>query len=363
MSQDVNIDFISNSGSQGAVAAAFATQGKMDVGRMRPFVGGDGNAYVSVFTGGDAKKPENYRNLQVNNGTLRRDEWIQLDEAVLSIAESRLNGIQSLVSRGLTYELGNGMGTTVLEYHDMSDALEADLSMDGVTRAENDRQEFKSVYLPIPIIHADYEINQRVLEVSRRMGNPLDTTLAERAARKVTEKLESMLFTNTQYKYGAGEIYSFLNFPQRNTDVTLPAAWDTPAVTGEDIVQDVLAMKQASIDEYHYGPWILYIPTGYETKMDEDYSTAKGSNTIRERILAISGIQDIVVVDKMPTNNVVLVNAQRETIRIVRGMGIQNVQWQTEGGFVNKFKVMTIQVPQIRADHEGRCGVIHATLA
>jgi hypothetical protein len=41
-------------------------------------------------------------------------------------------------------------------------------------------------------------------------------------------------------------------------------------------------------------------------------------------------------------------------------MAVQNVQWQTEGNFVNKYKVLTIQVPQIRSDDNNACGVLHA---
>ncbi len=58
-------------------------------------------------------------------GTLRRDEWKQLDDAVLAISRQRLGGIEDLVSNGLVFGLGNAMGTTVLEYHDISDAMTA----------------------------------------------------------------------------------------------------------------------------------------------------------------------------------------------------------------------------------------------
>lgn len=357
--QEVNVDFMNQQESQGAVAANMLASGKLDIGRKRPYIGSNGTPYVSVYKGGDPKKPENYSNMQVNAGTLRRDEWKQLDQAVLGVAEKRLNGVQDLIDRGLTYNLGNAMGTTVLEYHDISDALEADLSMDAVTRAKGDRQEFKSVYLPIPILHADYEINERVLAASRSLGNPLDTTMAERAGRKVSEKLEDMLFTDTDYKFGGGTIHSYINFPDRNT-VTLHTAWDEDTHDGEDIVDDVLEMKQESIDDHFYGPWMLYIPTGYETKMDQDYSDSKGQNTIRQRVEAISGIEGVKVIDTLPANNVLLVQMSAEVVRLVRGMGIQNIQWQTEGGFINKFKVISIQVPQIRSDQNDRCGIVHA---
>lgn len=369
---NVNVDFIGPEGGSGEVAARFQTNGsRLNIGAMRPYVGKDGRIYMTIYTGGNPKKKDSYQTIQVNaKGTLRRDEWRQLDEAVLGIAENRLTGVQDLISKGLTFNLGNAMGTTVLEYHDISDALEAELTMDAVTRTKNDRQEFNSVFLPIPIIHTDYEINQRVLENSRRLGNPLDTTMAERAARKILEKREQMLFTDTKYGFGGGTIYSFLNFPDRITpggtgdkNITNISDWSADVVTGEDIVQEILEMKQKSINTNFYGPWALYIPTNFETKFDEDYSDAKGSNTIRERVMNINGLQDIVVVDTLPDSEVIFVQLSTDVIRIVQGLALQNIQWQAEGGFVNKFKVISIQVPQIRSDQEGKTGLIHNKVA
>jgi hypothetical protein len=336
-----------------------AQNARFNANSKRPWIGSDGNTYITVFKGGDAAKPENYESLKVNTtGTLRRDEWKMLDDTVIGIAEKRLVGINDLVSRGLVFNLGNGMATTVLEHHDVGDALTAELSMDAKSRAKGDRVEFGTNYLPIPIIHADYEINERVLMASRNMGNPLDTTMAERAARKVSEKLESMLFTDTSYTYGGGTIYSYLNYPSRITG-SLGAAWGSSGYTGADILNDVLAMKQEAIDNHRYGPYVLYIPTAYETIMDEDFSSSKGTDTIRERLLKVGNITDIKVIDTLTADNVLLVQMTSDVVRLVRGMAIQNVQWQTEGGFVNKFKVMTIQVPQIRTSQDQLTGVVH----
>lgn len=354
----VNLDFLGKNASQGDVASYIAGKG-LNVNAMRPFIGNDGRPYISVFKGGDPKKVENYVNVQVNSATLRRDEWKQLDEAIIPIAQQRLTGIQDLISRDLVYNLGNAFGTTVLETHAISDAMDAIVTMDGVTRGKGDRGTYEHKYLPIPIIHSDYEINMRVLEASRKLGNPLDTDNAERAVRKVTEKLEGLLFTDVDYSFGGGTIYSYLNFPTRNLAVI--RNWAT--ATGAQIVEDVLAMKQESIDNLHYGPWVVYIPTGYETVLDADYDATTPGTTIRERILKIAGIEAVKVVDMLPAQNVLLVQMTSSVIRLVRGMGIQNVQWQTEGGMVNMYKVMTIQVPQIRADYNGKTGIVHASVA
>ena len=352
------MDFLGKEGGKGQIANYILSNGRLDVGKLRPFMDDNGISYVSVYKGGDPKKPENYVSLPIQtNATLRRDEWKQLDDAILPIARTRLNGIQDLVDNGLVFNLGNAMGTTVLEYHDVSDGMEAVITMDGVTRAQGDRPDFQTKYLPIPIIHVDYEINARVLAASRSLGNPLDTTSAEHAARKVAEKLESMLFTSTSYTFGGGTIYGYLNAPNRN-QVTLSVGWDDSAKTGANIVDEVLSLKQASINAKHYGPWMLYIPTAYDTKLDEDYNTTRG-NTIRERILAIAGIKGVKVVDTLTADNVVLVEMSTETVRLVRGMGIQNVEWETEGKFITKYKVLTIQVPQVRADQDGNSGIVH----
>lgn len=354
----VNVDLVSKNGGQGEMAQVL-TQGRLDPGQMRPFIGSDGKPYVTIYKGGNPKDIKNYSTNPINtNATLRRDEWKQLDDAILAISEKRLGGVQDLVSNGLVYTLGNAMGTTVLEWHDVSDAMEADLTMDGVTRSTGDRPNYGTNYLPIPIVHVDYEINSRVLAASRSLGNPLDTTAAERAARKVNEKLEDMLFTDTTYTFGGGSIKSYVNHTNRNL-VTLDTNWDASDSNATAIFNDVLAMKQASIDAYHYGQWMLYIPTAYETRLDEDYDKTTPGTSVRERLLKISGIKDIKVVDTLAANNVLLVQMTSDVVRLVRGMGITNVEWTTEGKFIHKYKVMTIQVPQIRSDQDGNCGIVH----
>jgi hypothetical protein len=372
--ENVNVDLIANGQSTGEVANFLQNNGRLDLGAMRPFLAQDKNGnwgpYITSYKGGDPKKLTSYvtRPIQINNATLRRDEWKQLDAAILEPSRYRLGGIQDLIDQGLVFNLGNGMGTTILEWHDVSEAGEADVTMDGVTRSRGDRPVFQHNYLPIPIIHMDYEINARALAVSRNMGNGLDTTMAERAARRVQEKLENMLFTNTTYAFGEtdsrvrNKIYSYLNHPDRNQVgfASVPGAhWNDSGSTGKKIVDCVLALKQVSINAYHFGPWMLYIPTAYETTIDGDYDVVSPGITIRKRILEIAGIKGIKVIDTLTPDNVLLVQMTPDCVRLVRGMGLQNVEWSTEGNMVTKYKVMTIQVPQIRSDQNGKSGIVH----
>lgn len=372
----VNVDLLGNNQAQGMLANQVLAAGPagLDVGNKKPWMSKNGQIFITVYTGGprfnDDGTPhkESYRNILANanplplqvNSTLRREEWQRLDEALMPISRTRLGGVQDLIDNNLVFDIGNGMGSTVLEYHDISDAMEAKLSMDGITRGQGDTVEYGAKFLPLPIVHVDYEILTRQLNASRNLGQPLDTSNAEAAARKVNEKLEQMLFTNTTYALGGtntGTIYSYINEPNINT-VSIGTNWDASAATAAGIVDSVISMKQSSINAKHFGDWMLYIPTAYDTVMDEDYVTAAPQNTIRDRIIKISGITDVKVIDTLPANTVLLVQMTPDVVRLVRGMGIQNVQWNQEGGMITKYKVMTIQVPQVRADQTGNSGIV-----
>jgi hypothetical protein len=366
---EANIDFGSDNG-QGSVGGFQIVNGKLDPGRMRPYAKLDqaGNplgTYVTCYKGiGSPEDAANYHEqmitnaFHVNDSTLRPTEWRQLDQAIVPEAQTRLGGIADLVANGLVYNLGNAMGTTVLEWHDQSGIMEADVTMDGITRGKNNRPVYGVKYLPIPIIHVDYEIGARALAASRGLGNPLDTTDAAMARRAVDLKLEQMLFSDVSYTYGSGTISSYVNYTDKD-DVILTKHWDASGKTGAEILADVQSMKAAAVASLHFGPFMLYIPTAYEAVLDNDYSSSKGTNTIRERILQLPSIKGIKTIDTLAADNVLLVQMTSDVVRLVQGMGIQNVQWGVEGNMITKFKVMTIQVPQIRSDHNGKTGIVH----
>ncbi len=119
-----------------------------------------------------------------------------------------------------------------------------------------------------------------------------------------------------------------------------------------------LIAKQALINDRHFGPFMLYIPTAYETVLDDEFST-QYPRSIRSRILELDGLKGVKVSDFLTANNVVLVSMQSTVVRIVEGLPLTTVQWDTEGGMQVNFKVMTILVPQIRSTQANRSGIVH----
>jgi uncharacterized linocin/CFP29 family protein len=363
MPNNANVDIIANGHASGDFARMIQSGGSLNVGAKRPFIGTNGKSYISMYKGGDPTKKESWGLQLVANATLRRDEWKQLDAALISEKMYRLGGIDDLKANGLVYNLGNAMGTTVLEWHDVAGKMTAITTMDGITRSEMNRPNYQTNYLPIPITHVDYEINTRALATSRNMGNPLDVTDAAMAARAINEKLENMLFTNITYGYGdlddrsRNKIYSYLNFPDINL-VTLGTAWDASAKTPKGILQDVSRMISSANNALFYGPFMLYLPKNYGLVLYEDYDTTTPGKTIKSRISEYDMIKGIKVIDTLPDDTILLVQMTPDVVRLVNGLGLTNIEWKVEGDFLTKYKAFCIQVPQIRSDQNGNCGIV-----
>ena len=343
---------------------AILLNNNMDFNALRPFVGYDGRTYVNRMVVNNQGQREMVAVLANNaTGVLTKDQWIEIDRMIMTVGRPRLKLVSDIRSTpGLTRTIPNGLGTTVLQHQTMSDVGEAIISMSPGRQTRNDRPAFDLGSLPLPIVHSDVQFDIRDLAVSRSAGlNGLgmDLSNVEQATRRVSEKVERLAIGLESYAYGGGTVYGLINFPSRvSYSMTLPTApgW-TPATT----VDEVLAMMQASRDIYKYGPWSLYTSPNWEKFMGADYSAAKGDNTLRERLLKLEGLNNIITLDYMTGYRMVLVQKESSTIQMVVGMEIVPIQWQV--GVDITIKLMTIQVPRVRADYNGYTGIVDGLAA
>lgn len=353
-----NQDFIFNGSASGSVAQMLVNNG-MSPRALRPYsLPGQRGTFITVNKDGK-DVPELVSNA---NTTMTKEAWIELDTAVMKAARPLFVIVDALRARGLVRGVTNGMGTTVLQTQAQSDISAAQVSMDGEATTQKDRPEYSLVNLPLPIVHKDFSFSLREIEASKRGGMSLDTATAELAGSKVAEIIES-LFAGTYgtYQVGGGNIYGLTNFTNRLTkSMSDPTA---TSWTGASLVADVIAMRKQCSDIYYNGPFMIFNAPFWDTYLDADYSTAKGDNTLRDRILRIKGIEGMVTVPTFTGSQFVLCQMSANVIRVIDGMGLTTVQWESSGGLRQNFKVMTIQVPQIRADFNSRCGLVHGAVA
>lgn len=312
-----------------------------------------------------------------NAATMRKDEWIQLDQVVLKAARRRLRAWSDLAAAN-SFGGFNGMSKMTLEHETMSDPGEAQVDMDGLTEGRTDSPNFQLQALPLPITHSDFWFSQRRLAISRNTNTPLDTAMAEAAGRRVAETVEKTLIgVQTGVTYGAdarygrtATVFGYTNFTNR---LTLSGAGVTAPTTGgwkpDTTVSNVIAMRELLYAANMFGPFMLYTSRDWDQYLDLDYTNGTvGSGltapfqTLRSRLSQIEGIQGVRRLDYFTGPfQMVMVQMTADVARAVNGMDITTVQWESQGGLKINFKVMCIYVPQLRADYNGNCGICHAT--
>lgn len=290
------------------------------------------------------------------NDVLRKDEWKQYDTALIEVATKRMPLVQELISRGLTYGIPNGLGTTILEWEDASDMNDAEVSMSGVTAGETDALEFDMHSMPLPIIHKGFNINIRKLNASRTTGAPLDTTQAKVAGRKVAETTESMVITGHATKLGTAAIYGIDTVPNSSA-VTMTNLWDTTTAAAA-YVTNVLTAIAALQADHMYGPYVLMINYTTMNRMQNDYDVSGSSLlTIMERVLRTEGISKIIPSTDVPANHSYVVQLTSDVVEEVIGLQPTTVQWTSHGGMMMHFKIMSIMIPRVRYTQTLQSGI------
>ena len=380
--------------SSGGNVARLLLENDLDVGVMRPYVStrvrnqwGQAATYVTRnrCVGWDQKtrlpiiRAQKIPTFNDTNATLRFLDWIQLDEAIIRAAKPRMRASKDLRETGLVYMLPNGIAKTVMQFQQQSDISGATISMDGLRQAESDRPVFSLVNFPIPVIHKDFQFPLRQVLASRTGYSPLDTTTAELAGRRVAEQVEQLTlgcsaFTPvtspnnnapgllqgvSSYTWDGATIQGYMNFGSRITYTI-----SQPTVAGwvpQNTIDDILQMKKASQTAFHFGPWMLYGGLYWDPYFDEDYKPTYNDMTLRQRLREIDGIMDCRTVDYIPDQSLIMVQMTTDVVRMVIGMDITTVQWESHGGWQLNFKVICCMVPQLRTDFYSNTGIVHGS--
>ena len=298
------------------------------------------------------------RNVKTNASVLMPDEWKEMDKAVVTGARPILKAVKDLKTAGCTQSLGKkGMAVTTFEWQESTHLEGAEMNMDGLSRGNNDRNTFELKGLPIPIIFKDFSLNFRALEIARSNGRMVDTTQAAEAGECVAEKLENALVNGTSdFTFGGNTIYGYTDFPSRIT-TTLGSDWFTK--TPVQILSQVRTSLQSLRNAHANGPYTIYIPTQYEEIMDKKYSDTYESKTLRQEIMQLGGVGSIKSLDYLANNNILIIDMKSKYVRMIDGLPPTNIHWDVEGGMATNFKTMMIQVPNLRADADGNCGILH----
>lgn len=318
------------------------------------------NAFIQSATGNGAPLINAQGQFVANaNQTLRHEEHLLYDTALVQTATRTMRATKDLMSRGLVKPLG-GLGVILSMYERAGELTDATVSMDGRTRGDKDRLTFDDVGVPIPVFHKEWELGARQLASSRAGGSRLDTSTVEIAGRIVMERIESHVFNGIPgLKVGGLSLYGYCTHPDRNT-YELQADWS--ADDGAGIVADVLAMLQIQYDDRYRGPFMLYVGSDYWANVQRDYSAEKGDNTTMQRIEALRDISGVDTADFLAPDQVVLVQMTSDVVDLAVAQDLKNMQWSMQP-MSTDFMTFAVMAIRVKSEKNGRSGVCHGSPA
>lgn len=301
-----------------------------------------------------------YRKLE----TLPKEAWEYIDNQLIRTAKENLVGIADLnlhASTNITYD---GMASSVYTRKRISEIGAAVNNVSPDASSDSARLVMDDLSVPMVVTYKDFNINTHEMAMATRVGLPLGFSLVEEATRSVARKIEDNLFNGTFTANGA-TAYGYTTFPSRQ-QYTIAPGWAT--ADPKEIVDDVNNMMSLSMQANHFGPWVLYIPWQYQTRLNQDYLTGSAADypvagSIRNRLLNLPGLEGIRVTQFLANDNALLVEMTSDTVILINGMPIRAVAWEPPGtpNWDHKFKVLTIAVPMMIADKKGQCGIIHGS--
>jgi len=320
-----------------------------------------------------------FRAFQAAQGGLRTLAPLQdkaqvlIDKAVVEVGLQRLTFAKAVLAKGLVYNLTDPLSVTQLEWSSRNRTGAAQRTMSPSARTENKMPIVLTNRLPIYLTIDGFELDIRTLKMSERVGTPLDTTLVGSCTRSVNEAIEDATINGPttldgQPLVNAGySCYGLLNAPNANTQALTQAAWTLATSVGGTIFAEVQAMITKEQVDLKFGPYTLVVGTAIGNVLDNDY-TVTGTpvvtgRTIRERLLQIPSLTDIIVADMMPAGKAVLVQMTSDVIDMVVGQPPTVIPWTSLDGFTIHNIVMAIMIPRVRSDYDGNSGICIGTLA
>jgi hypothetical protein len=289
---------------------------------------------------------------------ITKDAWGDWDKNGIGVARDVLAVFSSIASSN---SRSIPLSVLVAHFQQISDSGEVNTSIDGRSKAKEDQAVVTYVGTPIPIYDSVASWGWRQMLMMKAEGGNLESTTVANKQRKIAEKLEDMTINGVSgVIVGGANLYGLTNHPQRNTrstGVTLNGA------TGAQWVAEFKATLQLNHADNHRAPQTIYLNwDDWFYAQTTDYSTAKGNNTIAERVQQIPGIKEIVPASNIVADTIIALDKQRDTVEMLNGMPMTQRpinRLNTEDDF--KIKVMAAQAIQLKYDSTNQMGLAHSS--
>lgn len=294
-----------------------------------------------------------------NASTVPVDAWRRIDARGQAIQRAVLAVFSRLAAASTTHV---DPGDIVSYYAKVSNSGEATISMDGRSSARADVATIQLDGTPVPLIESPVRMGWRAMEVNRKGSVKIDQVSIDNAQRVVAEALEAMALNGSAIQVSGAKVYGLRTLPQRYTTthgVALASAtgaqWMT-AVGG--------AVKNMVTQQNAYGQCVVFLNYADWIYAGQTEFAAGYPKTILQRLLEIPNVSEIVPVPTLPASEIIALSGvdtgEWGTVLSAMPLTVQPlVRQNQQDDYV--WNVIAMQVPQFRADANGKSRIVHLT--
>jgi uncharacterized linocin/CFP29 family protein len=294
------------------------------------------------------------------NSTLPTDAYKFYDDKLVKVAKQELRIVQDCVEAGLVDNSLN-LGDTIVSYDKLADMSEAEASMDGITRSQNGALTFNQAGVPVPVYRKDFELDQRRIQAVLGRGSmSLPTTGLELATRKVAEKINSVCWNGFGKSVNGMELNGLRNSSGVNTK-TAVAPWGGGSENPMTDIQEMI--KELQTDGYGFteNSCILYVSPDNWGYIDNDYSTAKGEKTYKQRFEAFAPIRKVELGSGLGDGECILVEMRSDVLELKVAQDITFYELPQVDPMLSQFSVIGSMALIVKSDYNGNSGVAYLT--
>ena len=290
----------------------------------------------------------------------------EMDAVVTEVGSDRLAVVAALIQY-VERPLANWWRTFTMQHMRNSKQGRARATQYPGGRGERSLKNRTAVSTPIYAFEQDFDYHQRFLDAASASGVQIEDESFASALENINELAEDFAINGPGVQFNAvSTVYGLETAPNANTGTLSGSnpAWDHASKTGEEILNDFHAMRDALVADKRNGPYIMFVEKNYESPLGKPYSDGVTTNygrTVREMLLAEPNLLDIFVCDFLADDKVFLVEAKTSTCGIYMGQDPTWIPIEVRR-FQHEFLALACMVPYFRDDIEGNSGVAEFTV-
>ena len=299
----------------------------------------------------------------VNNtsGSLHYDDHKRMLDDVVKARKYAPTVYSALIGQpGIS--VGVSLSDTILGYSNMNE-FGAQTSMNASDRQSN-QSNYRYSWVPQPIHHTDFQIPWRQDSFQYKQSDGVEESTMQVALERDRVLMQGDSSIVVDINGAPAQLYGLTNHPNTSIGAGAISDWAL-AVNNDNIVNETIAQMAIMFTDLRVqmpNSVLVVVANDISTNLESDYSTQKGDATIKERMMQITAIKDIIPSQWLPDGAVLFIEVSPMTLRIAQSSDITVVPWIRSNRMEPlNFTIFAAGALQVRADRNGRTGLRYVT--